>query len=31
MMHAHLASQVSFWTLALLAGLVLILAWGWRR
>ena len=31
MMHAALASQVSFWTLALLAGLVLIVVWGLRR
>jgi hypothetical protein len=31
LMHAHLASQVSFWSLALLALLVLILVWGWSR
>jgi len=31
MMHAYVASQVSFWTLALLAGLVLVVVWGMKR
>jgi hypothetical protein len=31
LMHAYVASQVSFWTLALLAGLVLVVTWGMKR
>jgi hypothetical protein len=31
MMHAQIACQLQFWSLALLAGLVLVVMWGLRR